>query len=106
MIVYNYFASPPVGFKNIRGHYLASDGPIDGCILLLQPGAGINVFGHVGGKEKETPDLTGQVKGTTFSFNYKVGGESKPAALDVSKSVFIGTGEHSSWTWSKSEDCS
>ena len=106
-IVYNYFDSPPVGFKNIKGHYSVVGGPIEGCVLLLQPGAGINVFGHIGGKEDGEADLTGKVAGTTFNFSYSYNNQSGSASLDVSKPILVDNAENSAWTWSKvDEDCS
>jgi len=106
VIVYNYFNSPPVSFKNIRGHYAVAGGPFEGCVLLLQPGAGINVFGHIGGKETEEPDLTGKVAGNNFEFTYSVDGQTDNATLDVSKPNLVGKAPNTTWTWSKTDDCS
>lgn len=105
MIIYNYFDSPPVGFKNIRGHYTVSGGPVEGCVLLLQPGAGINVFGYIGGQEAEEADLTGKVVGNDFKMTFSSGGQSSEATLDVSKPTLVGKAPYNNWKWVKTEKC-
>ena len=112
VIVSNYFKSPPVAFENIRGHYVVDGKNFSGCALLLQPGAGINVFGHFGGVENETPNITGPVRGKTFFSNYTIDGETGSSALTVSGGNLSGTwenagGQKGTWTWTKTqEDCS
>lgn len=106
VIVYNYFNSPPVSFKNIRGHYEVAGGPFNGCVLLLQPGAGINVFGHIGGEETDEPELIGKVAGNNFEFAYSVNGQAGNASLDASKPNLVGNAENSAWVWTKTESCS
>ena len=112
VIVSNYFKAPPVAFENIRGHYVVEGKNFSGCALLLQPGAGINVFGHFGGVEHETPNITGPVRGKTFFSDYTLNGETGSSALTVSGGNLSGTwenagGQKGTWTWTKSqEDCS
>ena len=111
VMVYNYFNSPPVGFKNIRGFYLAEGAPYSGCVRLLQPGAGIKVSGFFGGKETESPDLTGEVKGNKFIFAYSTSQTSGNATLTVTPASLAGewnNGEDKgAWVFTKTaQDCS
>lgn len=112
VIVSNYFKAPPVAFENIRGHYVVEGKNFSGCVLLLQPGAGINVFGHFGGVEHETPNITGPVRGKTFFSNYTLNGETGSSALTVNGGNLSGAyevdgGQKGTWTWTKTQvDCS
>ena len=108
VMVYNYHKAPPVAFENIRGTYTVDNGPLAGCVRLLQPGAGINVAGHIGATDEDTPILTGIVRGKSFEFSYAANGTSGTSTLNVAQPTLTGewqseAGEQGAWVWTKTD---
>ena len=93
MIVRNYFTAPPVAFKNIRGHYMSEGGPFQGCVQLIQPGAGVKVMGFfsAAAAQVSTTSVTGEVRGNVFRLQVKEPAGGGKAELTVGDGVLSGT---------------
>ncbi|MFQ5661220.1 MAG: hypothetical protein ACE5GZ_12415 [Gammaproteobacteria bacterium] len=87
-IVYNFFTTTKESFENLRGDWVAeAGGPHEGCVRIVQPGAGIKVWGFfsAAAAEAEKPDFTGAVHGSVLNIHFQTGDGKGSAALNVAK---------------------
>lgn len=87
-IVYNFLTSTKESFENLRGDWVAAaGGPHQGCVRIIQPGAGIKVSGYfsAAAAKAEQPDFTGAVNGSVLHIQFPAGNAASRAALNVAK---------------------